>query len=57
MTDALAASKTDTYALAYEGIRYDTGDKLGYLKATVEYALRNEELGAVFKEYLKGLKL
>ena len=45
LTDALAASKTDTYALAYEGIRYDTGDKLGYLKATVEYALRNEELG------------
>ena len=45
LTDALAASKTDTYALAYEGIRYDIGDKLGYLKATVEYALRNEELG------------
>lgn len=57
LTDALAASKTDTYALAYEGVSYDTGDKLGYLKATVEYALRNEELGAAFKEYLKGLKL
>ena len=57
LTDALAASKTDTYALAYEGVRYDIGDKLGYLKATVEYALRNEELGAAFKEYLKGLKL
>ena len=57
LTDALAASKTDTYALAYEGVRYDTGDKLGYLKATVEYALRNVELGAAFKEYLKGLKL
>lgn len=57
LTDALAASKTVTYALAYEGVRYDTGDKLGYLKATVEYALRNEELGAAFKEYLKGLKL
>lgn len=57
LTDALAASKTDTYALAYEGVRYDTGDKLGYLKATVEYALRNEELAAAFKEYLKGLKL
>lgn len=57
LTDALAASKTDTYALAYEGVRYDTGDKLCYLKATVEYALRNEELGAAFKEYLKGLKL
>ena len=57
LTDALAASKTDTYALAYEGVRYDTGDKLGYLKATLEYPLRNEELGAAFKEYLKGLKL
>jgi len=57
LTDALAASKTDIYALAYEGVRYDTGDKLGYLKATVEYALRNEELGSAFKEYLKGLKL
>nr|WP_054673104.1 UTP--glucose-1-phosphate uridylyltransferase GalU [Veillonella denticariosi] len=56
LTDALAASKTDTYALAYEGIRYDTGDKLGYLKATVEYALRNEELGDAFKAYLKELK-
>ena len=57
LTDALAASKTDTYALAYEGIRYDTGDKLGYLKATVEYALRNEELGDNFKAYLKELDL
>lgn len=57
LTDALAASKTDTYALAYEGIRYDTGDKLGYLKATVEYALRNEELGEDFKSYLKNLTL
>lgn len=57
LTDALAASKTTKYALAYEGIRYDTGDKLGYLKATVEYALRNEELGSAFKEYLKNLNL
>lgn len=57
LTDALAASKTTKYALAYEGIRYDTGDKLGYLKATVEYALRNEELGPAFKDYLKGLSL
>jgi len=40
-----------------EGIRYDIGDKLGYLKATVEYALRNEELGESFKAYLKELDL
>lgn len=57
LTDALASSKTTKYALAYEGIRYDTGDKLGYLKATVEYALRNEELGPAFKDYLKDLNL
>lgn len=57
LTDALAVSKTTKYALAYEGIRYDTGDKLGYLKATVEYALRNEELGPAFKDYLKDLNL
>lgn len=57
LTDAIAASKQDKYALAYEGIRYDTGDKLGYLKATVEFALRNEELGDKFKEYLKSLDL
>ena len=57
LTDAIAASKQDKYALAYEGIRYDTGDKLGYLKATVEFALRNEELGDKFKEYLRSLDL
>ena len=57
LTDAIAASKQDKYALAYEGIRYDTGDKLGYLKATVEFALRNEELGDKFRDYLKSLDL
>lgn len=57
LTDAIAASKQDKYALAYEGIRYDTGDKLGYLKATVEFALRNEELGDKFKDYLRSLDL
>ena len=57
LTDAIAASKSDKFALAYEGLRYDTGDKLGYLKATVEYALRNEDLGQAFKEYLKTLEL
>lgn len=57
LTDAIAASKSDKYALAYEGLRYDTGDKLGYLKATVEFALRNEDLGPAFTEYLKSLNL
>ena len=45
------------YALRFEGTRYDAGDKLGFLKATVEYALRRHDLGAKFREYLKGLKL
>jgi UTP--glucose-1-phosphate uridylyltransferase len=41
----------------FEGKRYDAGDKLGFLKATVEFALQREDLGRPFKEYLKGLKL
>ena len=41
----------------FEGRRYDAGDKLGFLKATVEFALQREDLGGPFKEYLKGLKL
>jgi UTP--glucose-1-phosphate uridylyltransferase len=50
--------KTETmYAYVYEGRRHDTGDKLGFLKATVEFALKREDLGQPFREYLKGLKL
>jgi UTP--glucose-1-phosphate uridylyltransferase len=41
----------------FEGTRYDAGDKLGFLKATVEYALRRDDLGAPFREYLRSLKL
>jgi UTP--glucose-1-phosphate uridylyltransferase len=40
------------YAYAYEGVRYDCGSKLGYLKATVEFALRHTETGHDFREYL-----
>ena len=36
----------------FEGIRYDCGDKLGYLKATVEYGLKHKDLGKEFKKYL-----
>ena len=39
----------------YDGKRYDVGDKLGFLEATVEYALRNEELKDGFKSYLKEI--
>ena len=45
------------YAYRFEGTRYDAGDKLGFLKATVEYALRRPDLGGEFLDYLKGLKL
>lgn len=43
------------YAYNFKGKRYDVGDKLGFLKATVEYALRKPELKDGFIEYLKGL--
>jgi UTP--glucose-1-phosphate uridylyltransferase len=49
--------KEKMYAYVYEGRRHDTGDKLGFLKATVEFALKRKDLGDPFREYLKGLKL
>ena len=45
------------YAFKFDGKRYDAGDKLGFLKATVEFALQRHDLGGPFKEYLKSLKL
>jgi UTP--glucose-1-phosphate uridylyltransferase len=59
LTDALRhlLRSRPIYALRFEGTRYDAGDKLGFLKATVEYALRRHDLGGPFREYLKGLKL
>ena len=56
-TDALLkiAEENKLAAYEFEGKRYDTGDKLGYLKANVEYALRDEKLGVPFKNYLKNL--
>ncbi len=41
----------------FQGKRYDAGDKLGFLQATVEFALKREDLGRSFREYLKTLKL
>ena len=57
LTDALRvmAHQESVYAYNFEGKRYDTGDKLGYLKATVEFALRRNDLGPAFREYLKEL--
>ncbi|HEY2461485.1 MAG TPA: UTP--glucose-1-phosphate uridylyltransferase GalU [Candidatus Acidoferrum sp.] len=59
LTDGMRAltAAEGLWAYVYEGISYDAGDKLGFLKATVEIALQNAELGAGFREYLKGLKL
>jgi UTP--glucose-1-phosphate uridylyltransferase len=53
----LLLQKEKMYAYVYEGRRHDTGDKLGFLKATVEFALKRADLGDPFREYLKGLKL
>lgn len=57
LTDALRvmAHAGNVYAYCFEGKRYDTGDKLGFLKATVEYALRRDDLGDDFYTYLKNL--
>jgi UTP--glucose-1-phosphate uridylyltransferase len=58
LTDGLREllKREKMYAFVYEGRRHDTGDKLGFLKATVEFALKREDLGGAFREYLKGLK-
>lgn len=59
LTDTMDLIMKDTpsYAVIMDSIRYDTGDKLGYLKAVVEYGLRDKKLGEYFKKYLKDLKL
>ena len=59
LTDAIAALLEYETVLAYpfKGKRYDCGSKLGYLEATVEYALTHPELGDEFAEYLRGLEL
>ena len=45
------------YGFKFDGTRYDAGDKLGFLKATVEFALKRYDLGEEFRRYLKDLKL
>ena len=57
LTDALKvlAAEDSVYAYDFEGQRYDLGDKLGFLKATVEFALRRKDLGEPFKAYLKDI--
>ena len=53
----LLTQERGLYAYSYEGKSYDAGDKLGFLKATVEIALQNNEFGGEFRNYLKNLKL
>ncbi len=57
LTDALLElmEQEAMYAYDFEGKRYDVGDKLGFLQATVEYALRKPSLNEEFTEYLKGI--
>ena len=57
LTDAISALIQEQTVLAceFEGVRYDCGSKLGYLKANVEYALQHAELSDEFREYLKQL--
>jgi UTP--glucose-1-phosphate uridylyltransferase len=59
LTDGLRRlrQRRPMYAVEFEGKRYDTGDKLGFLKATVEFALERRDLGAEFRTYLKSLEL
>jgi len=59
LTDGLRmlAQKEGLYAYVYDGKTFDAGDKLGFLKATVEFALKNPHLGEDFRTYLKQLKL
>lgn len=57
LTDALRvmAKRENVYAYNFAGKRYDVGDKLGFLKATVEFALRRDDLSAPFADYLKEI--
>src|SRR6266568_4700153 len=59
LTDGLCGllKKQKMYAYVYEGRRHDTGDKLGFLKATIEFALKRPDLGEDLRKYLKDLQL
>jgi UTP--glucose-1-phosphate uridylyltransferase len=59
LTDGLKRllSRQKVLAYKFQGKRHDAGEKLGFLQATVEFALQNEELGPAFRSYLKSLDL
>lgn len=58
LTDALRIlnQAQKMYACDFEGVRYDLGNKIDYLKATVDYALMRDDLNAEFRQYLKSIK-
>lgn len=51
----MMAHQGNVYAYNFQGKQYDTGDKLEHLKAVVEFALRRDDLGPEFREYLREL--
>jgi UTP--glucose-1-phosphate uridylyltransferase len=53
----LLRQRRPLWGYRFEGVRHDAGNKLGFLKATVEFALKRPDLGGPFREYLKSLKL
>ena len=59
LTDAIRAllEYEKVYGFQYEGKRHDAGDKLGFLKATVEFALKRDDLGPPFREWLKSFPI
>jgi UTP--glucose-1-phosphate uridylyltransferase len=59
LTNALRKLKKSRtlYGYHFEGVRHDAGNKLGFLRATVEFALKREDLGGPFREYLRSLVL
>ena len=59
LTDGMHSSRdaAPVYGYRFEGTRYDAGNKLGFLKATVEFALKRHDLGGQFRAYLKTLSL
>ncbi|GGG89554.1 UTP--glucose-1-phosphate uridylyltransferase GalU [Edaphobacter dinghuensis] len=59
LTDAIKAllQYEKVYGFSYEGKRHDAGDKLGFLKATVEFALKREDLGPAFRSWLKSFPI
>ena len=59
LTDALLslAHRRPMYAYEFKGTRYDAGDKLGYLKAIIAFALRHPTLGKEFRKHIKEISV